>query len=236
LNKLYNQDCFLGINGIKDNSIDHIISDIPYNIKINKEWDISFGIKRIAQESNRLLKADGNCIIFGGWGNIEKVKGCFLNAGFKLNNIICYDRIKGRGGKYNFTSTREEIFWFIKKELPTNKVIFNKEFSTIIKKTKGMGSKNGSQYRSLSNVWSDISPVAPMSKEYIGNPCQKPLKLMQRLVRVFSNKKDIVLDYTIGSGATIEACILEDRNYIGYEIDNKIYKQAVDRISKVEKL
>jgi site-specific DNA-methyltransferase (adenine-specific) len=225
-------DCFKGTNDLKDCSIDHIISDIPYNIKLNKEWDINFNFVKIAEESNRLLKPNGNCIIFGGWDQIGNIRNIFENAGFKLNNIICYDRIKGRGGKYNFTSTREEIFWFIKKDLKTNEVIFNKEFSTIKKKTKGMGLKNGSEYRSLSNVWSDISPVAPMSKEYLGVSCQKPLKLMQRLVKVFTNEKDLVLDYTIGSGTTIEACIIENRKYIGFENDELTYNIAKERIRK----
>lgn len=230
INYIKNTDCFIEAENLPEDSIDHIVSDIPYNINYqNAEWDRDFDVDTLAKESYRVLKKNGNCIIFTGWSKIREVWNTFEENGFILNNSIVWDRQKGRGAKHNLVSTKEEILWFV-KDCNTD-LTFNRTYSTIKKKTKGMGSKNGSEFRVLSNVWSDISPVAPMSKEYLGNKCQKPLKLMERILEVFTNKTDLVLDWTIGSGATIEACIKLDRTYIGFEKEKDTFNLALDRIN-----
>jgi len=84
-----------------------------------------------------------------------------------------------------------------------------------------MGEKNGQENRILSNVWTDISPLVPWSKEKVEHPTQKPVKLIKRIIEVFSNEGDIVLDCFMGSGTSAVACIETNRNYIGFEIEKK---------------
>ncbi len=208
---IYNLDFKNLLFNYNDCYFDLICIDPPYNIGYkNSQFKDEFDFEYSAKENYRLLKNNGNCLIFAGWSYVNEVKKMYENIGFILQNWIIYDRIKGRGSKYNFTSTREDLLWFTK----TNDYTFNKIFSNIPKKTKGFGNKNGQVNRSLSNVWTDISPVAPMSKEYMGYPTQKPVALYERIVKIFSNENDLCLDYCCGSGGLGVACQNLNRDYI----------------------
>ena len=102
-------------------------------------------------------------------------------------------------------STREDILWYIKD---SKQYTYNKLPSTIVKKTGGtIGRKNGNKYRALSNVWTDISPIVPWSKERVSHPTQKPVAIMDRIINIFSNKNDVVLDPFAGSGTTAVSAI-----------------------------
>ena len=149
----------------------------------------------------------------------------------KLKNWIIYDRIKGRGAKTNLVSTREDILWYVKD---AEKYTYNKIPSTIKKKTGGtIGRKNGQIYRALSNVWTDISPIVPWSKERVKHPTQKPLSLMERIVKIYSNQADTVLDPFMGSGTTLVAAKKLSRKYIGADIILNYYKICIERLNAV---
>ena len=102
----------------------------------------------------------------------------------------------------------------------------------IPKKTGGMGKKNGQECRALTNVWYDISPIVPWSPERNGHPTQKPLQLMERCVTIWTNEGDTILDFTMGSGTTGEACVNLRRNFIGIESDKQWFDVADKRINK----
>lgn len=227
--KIYNNDCFDTMENmiLKENKVDCIISDVPYNIKY-EDWDLEFNIEKAILLSLELLKDDGNLILFQGWSNVSKTV-LFVEKHATLKNWIIWDRIKGRGGKTDFTSTREDILWITKGK----KYTFNKVYSNIPKKTKGMGEKNGQKNRSLTNVWYDISPIVPWSKERNGHPTQKPLMLMDRIIKIFSNENDTILDFTMGSGTTGVAAINNNRNFIGIEKDKKWYDVSKKRIEEL---
>lgn len=209
---------------------DAIITDPPYNIGIDK-WDKNFNFVKVEKRINKLLKSDGNLILFAGWSFTPKLLKIFEN--YDLNNWIIWDRIKGRGAKRNVVSTREDILWFSKGKNYT----YNYELavSETLKKTGGsIGKKNGCKYRKLSNVWTDISPLVPWSRERKNNchPSQKPLKLMERLVKLFSKEGDLILDFTSGTGSTLEACKNLKRRFVGIEV-NKIYNRiACQRLKR----
>lgn len=205
-------------------SIDAIIVDPPYNIK-QAFWDNNFDIEKAINLCAGLLKPNGNIIIFQGWSNVCLTK-TIMDKYFTIQDWIIYDRIKGRGGKKHLVSTREDILWYSKG----NDYTFNKIPSNIKKKTGGLGMKNGCEFRALSNVWTDISPIVPWSKERVAHPTQKPVELMERLVKVFTNEGDTVLDFTMGSGSTGVACKNLNRNFIGIELDENYFNIAEERI------
>jgi len=68
------------------------------------------------------------------------------------------------------------------------------------------------------------------------HPAEKPLQLIKKLIHVSSNKNDIVLDPFLGSGVTLEACLLLKRNFIGIEIDGNFCKLAYKRIERYLKI
>jgi site-specific DNA-methyltransferase (adenine-specific) len=225
---IINEDCLKYLPKIGDNSIDLIAIDPPYEIGFeNNEWDKqNLDWDELSSQFLRILKPTGNLIIFQGWSNVSKTKE-ILDKHFTLNNWIIWDRIKGRGAKTNFVSTREDILWYSK----TKKYTFNKIYSNIKKKTGGMGNKNGQENRALSNVWYDISPIVPWSKERVAHPTQKPVQLMERIITIFSNENDIVLDCFAGSGSTLVAAKNLNRYFIGVERDKEYYEIILNRLN-----
>lgn len=227
--QLYNDNCFSVLPKLIENNIkvDAIICDPPYNIGYDT-WDSNFSMSEIAVLCSKLLKPNGNLILFQGWSNVCETKKEF-DKYFNLEDWIVYDRIKGRGGKKHLVSTREDILWYSNGKDYT----FNKIPSTIKKKTGGLGLKNGCEYRALSNVWTDISPIVPWSKERVEHPTQKPVQLMERCVELWTNENDIVLDFCAGSGSTGVACKKLGRDFVGIEIDKNYFEIMKERIEAV---
>lgn len=225
--RLYNDDCFTIMKRLKEEGIkvDAIICDPPYIINY-AEWDKEFNMPLAIELCYDLLKDNGNLILFQGWSNVAKTKE-LLDEKLAIQNWIVWDRIKGRGAKKNFVSTREDILWYCKGNNPT----YNKIYSNIPKKTGGMGKKNGQECRALTNAWYDISPIVPWSPERNGHPTQKPLQLMERCVTIWTNEDDTVLDFTMGSGTTGEASVKLGRNFIGIEREEQWFDIAVKRIN-----
>ena len=224
--QLLHGDCLELMKDIPDKSIDLILTDPPYNIK-QAEWDKGFPIGLAIKECSRIIKSSGNIVLFQGWSNVRDTMWLIEHqTGWILQDWIIYDRIKGRGGKKHLVSTREDILWYSNGSDYT----FNKIPSTIKKKTGGLGLKNGCKYRALSNVWTDISPIVPWSKERVNHPTQKPVQLMERCIQLWSNKGETVLDFTMGSGSTGVACVNTNRNFIGIELDDKYFEIAKERI------
>ena len=226
--ELYNKDCKIVLQELVDKGIvvDTIIADIPYNIK-QADWDSGFNLEDLLPLLSKVLKDGGNIIIFNGWSYVVETK-LAMDKFFTIRNWIVYDRIKGRGAKTNVVSTREDILWYSKGEkVPYT---FNRVMSNIPKKTGGLGKKNGETNRALSNVWSDISPIVPWSPERVKHPTQKPVQLMERCVKLWSNEGDTVLDFTMGSGSTGVACQNLNRNFIGIELNKEYFEIAVERL------
>ena len=223
--KLYHGDCLEVMKDIPDKSVDCIITDPPYEIHYeNNDWDKYFDIKTAIELCSQKIKDNGNILIFQGWSNVCETKQ-IMDKYWNIQNWIIWDRIKGRGALYNFTSTREDILWYCNGNKPT----FNKINSNIKKITSGFR-KNGEDNRSLSNVWYDISPIVAWGKEKVNHPTQKPIKLIERLVKIFSNENDIILDFCMGSGSTGVACYNTNRHFIGIEKDDNYFKLAKERI------
>lgn len=233
MNNIILGDCFIEMEKLisEDVKVDTIVCDPPYNIAFEgNEWDKDFNISLAIDLCSKLIKENGNIILFQGWSNVCETKQ-IMDKYWNIQNWIVWDRIKGRGAKTNLVSTREDILWYCNGDSPT----FNKLYSNIPKKTGGLGTKNGQENRALTNVWYDISPIVPWSDERNVHPTQKPLELMTRIINMFTNKGDLVLDFTAGSGTTILACQKLDRNYIGIEKDETFYNLMKERI-KNEKI
>lgn len=217
--ELYNENCFVIMSNLvsTNRTFDAIVADVPYNINYS-EWDNDFDIEWAIELSLQLLKDTGNLILFQGWSNVAETY-ILCNKHGVVKNWIVWDRIKGRGTKHQLVSTIEDILWVNKTDSVTT---FNKIQSNMPKKTKGMGEKNGLPNRALTNVWYDIPPIVPWSKERNGHPTQKPLSLMERIVSIWTNEGDSILDFTCGSGTTGEAAILLGRDFTGIELDKKM--------------
>ena len=221
------------IKEIDSNSVDLIATDPPYEINFeNNDWDEpnSLNWRYLASEFKRVLKPDGSLIVFQGWSQVCNTKAVLDNY-FTIKNWIIYDRVKGRGAKTNLVSTREDILWYV---VDDSNYTYNKVRSNIKKKTGGMGIKNGNEYRALSNVWTDISPIVPWSAERVSHPTQKPLELMTRIIEIYSNEGDMVLDPFCGSGTSAVASKILHRQFLGFERDKTYYEISKNRVDNCE--
>lgn len=228
------QDGLTLLKGIPTNTVALIVTDPPYEINYNNlEWDKKkLDWRVITSEFSRVLCDTGNLLVFQGWSEVLNTKA-YLDAAFMLKNWIIYDRIKGRGAKTNLVSTREDILWYTKCE---KGYTYNKIASTIKKKTGGtIGRKNGNAYRALSNVWTDISPIVPWSKERVCHPTQKPLAIMERIITIYSNPNDTVVDPFMGSGTSMVAAKKLNRHWLGCDINMEYVRMTEQRLNNAHR-
>ena len=84
----------------------------------------------------------------------------------------------------------------------------------------------------FTDVWDDIDFYKERKTRI--HPTQKPLELIERLVLASSNPSDIVLDPFMGSATTAVSCLLNDRKYIGFELDESYYNLSLERLEKYD--
>jgi DNA modification methylase len=149
-----------------------------------------------------------------------------------INNLL-----GNKMGKHYFTNGFQ---FCIPTELNYTKLqtsgYFQKDYSEI----KAIDDHFKKQYASTFNLWEGNkykSNILKYKKDYNGyHPTQKPILLLEDLIKTFSNENDLVVDLTMGSGSTGVACKNTNRNFIGIEKDENYFKIAVERINKQKKI
>lgn len=212
MNKVYNIDCIEGIKKINSNMIDCIITDPPYCIGttsngLTASWHdnnlvIPF-FKELFKEWNRVLKNGSSIYINTDWRTYPFLYPLLYNY-FTIKNCIVWDYewIKA-GSHYRFS--HEFIIFAIKGEQ-------KRKFSA-----------------SERDVWR-IKPINFTNKNPELHPTTKPNELIRKMIYEGTSKGDLILDTFIGSGTTGIIAKQEGRNFIGFEIDESMYKVASKRI------
>lgn len=236
---LYNEDCLTQMLNLYQESIqvDHIICDLPYFQVVKNDFDNQW--KSIAQYTewldrcfgvmNWLLKDGGNIILFCSRQNIWRV-GMLLDAhNFTENRTIIWARKRGFNntrGKALASGYEPILFWSKGKSNTFNNIKLKVESDRPEYKTGSL--KDGI---TMPDVWTDIPALPHNSKEKVNHPTQKPIKLMERIVSLFTNEGDTVLDFCMGSGTTGIACKNLHRNFIGIEKDLNYFNIANERLN-----
>lgn len=165
-----------------------------------------------------------------------------LNILMLITEIGSYGaRQKGRGSSKHLKSQREDIFYATKPEgkITWNNLKMLREVVTpYIKNGRPRGwflDENGKRVRwtGLGNVWVYTAPQYNSLSDKQIHSAQKPVMLIERLIRLSTNEGDVVLDPFMGSGTTAVACIISNRKYIGYELDKNNYKLSNERINNL---
>ncbi len=240
INKVICGDCLEVMLGIPDNSVDLIVTDPPYLTTFEK-WDKKEAFnEEVVKELFRVSK--NSCSIYVWCGIGEKSQSLIrwfplINRYFHFKDLITWKKSRGIGMRKGWLYTREEIMWFVKDN---KKFIWNKEeqYSTIKRKSQKFGFKEhkkgykiiSENYR-LSNVWIDIAETTWKWKNKILHFTPKPLKSIERIIKLHTKENDLVLDCFIGSGTTGVACKNLNRRFIGIEKEEKYCKIAEQRIS-----
>jgi len=244
-------DCLEVMKTIKDKSIDAIITDPPYGTTACK-WDSVIDFDLMWEQLNRIIKPNGAIVLFG--------QEPFSSA-LRMSNLKLYKYdIKWHKDKCsNFIhaktqprKTIEDVIVFSKGGTTHNskiKYTYNPQ-KTKRKERKKMPktqkSENQKQIRNgnatlFYGVGFEKDKNYPESYIYIPtdhlkrlHPTQKPIALMEYLIKTYTNENDTVLDFTMGSGSTMVACQNLKRNGIGIEQDENYFKIAQDRIKENE--
>ena len=226
-----------GLSSLPDQSIDMILCDLPYGTTKNK-WDIVIPFDKLWAEYKRITKEHSAIVLFADgmftadlmmsnksmWRyNLvwDKQRGCdFLNANVKP--LKCH----------------EDICVFYKKKPTFNKQVW---YSAPYKRCKN--GRLSDNYGDRNPAWSESvngerNPLTILSfprdgKRY--HPTQKPVALLEWLIKTYSNPGDIILDNCMGVGSTCVAAKNTGRHYIGYEIDKTYFDIAVERIKEDQK-
>lgn len=250
--QLFNIDCLEGMKNIPSNSIDMICCDLPYGSQKSNgcKWDIIIPFEKLWKQYERIIKDDGAVVLFAKepftsllicsninnfkyrWVWEKDTKSNFMQANYQpLNNIedICvfskaYAReIKGKIKMKYFPQFSKGESYKLPKESSTTGI-----FNSNHKRGKYIHYNRDNTQR-----YPYITLKFKVEKNR-QHPTQKPVPLLEYLIKTYSNEGDTVLDNCMGSGSTGVACMNANRNFIGMELDNYYFKIAQERIIKAE--
>lgn len=240
-------DCLNELPKISDQSIDLIIIDPPYFNVCKENWD-KFSDEALylnwcykwTDELFRVLKDGGAFYCFGGigskngfifWDYVKEVSKKYTDTFCSYINWRRF-RPKGYRGKHNnWGDCREDIVYMCKGEPKT----FNKQYMN----EAGLSSTSQKRFKetgiglSCGNIWIDI-PEAQLDgglNRTLDHPSQKPIKLIERIIKASSNEGEIVLDCFAGSGTTGMAAKSLNRQFILFEREEKYYNLCLKRLN-----
>jgi site-specific DNA-methyltransferase (adenine-specific) len=244
INKVYNQDCLVGMKLIDDKSVDMILCDLPYGTTICK-WDSIISFEFLWKHYERIIKDDGAIVLTASQpfttklinSNIKLFKYCWVwnkvakgdimnakNKPLKQHEDIC---VFSKGTTANGSNRKMKYF---PQGVTENLRSPNKQNRTE-GAFKGLRPSHKEEYKRQGTGYpSSIITFSNANHKDIIHPTQKPVTLFEYLIKTYTNEGEIVLDNCIGSGTTAIACINTNRNYIGFEKDENYFNMAQDRI------
>ena len=239
--QLYKGDCLEIMKDIKDKSIDMILCDLPYGTTACK-WDSIIPFEPLWEQYNRIIKDNGAIVLFGNEPFTSKLI-CSNLKGFKYRWDWNKKIPSGMGyAKFRPMQQTEDIAVFTKKG---EKTIYNPQMEKREKPIKSGGNNietsvykgfkcigEGKEYKKTYE-YKNPTTLIEFSKIRRGSlhPTQKPVELLEYLIRTYTNEGETVLDNCMGSGSTGEACLRTNRNFIGIEKDDKYFDIAYNRIN-----
>ena len=228
INKIIYGDCLQVLKTLSSESIDAIITDVPFNLgghtsdlikfknreNMNKaniiNWNKNFDTLAFLPEAKRILKKDGNILIFCGHRDFGKYFD-WLDKNF--------DRVFF--GVWHKTNPVPQV----------RKVSFLSSIELFITAWNVPHKWNFKTQKEMHNF---IENPICMGKERSIHVSQKPLKVMNYFIEIMTNEKDIILDPFMGSGSTCVAAKNLNRNWIGIELDEEYCKIASARLNNCE--
>lgn len=233
-------DCLELMKKLPEKSVDLIICDLPYGVTAN-EKDIRIPFEPLWELYNKIIKENGAILLFG--------QGLFFIDLVNSNKkMFRYDLVWDKQLITGFLNAKkmplrrhEQIAVFYKKtptynpQFTEGKPLHGKGSSY---KTKIAKNQNYGRYESTEDLRAGSTQKYPTSLLSFPKPhpskakhqTEKPIKLLEWLIKTYSNEGDVVLDNCMGSGTTGVACVNTGRSFIGIEIDVDYFKVAKQRI------
>ncbi|NFF75920.1 site-specific DNA-methyltransferase [Clostridium sporogenes] len=233
-NIIYNKDFLL--NNLPSESVDLIVTDPPYKtitggnsngVNSERPKGMLGGNRKLFKHQKlkifdwmpqlyRILKENSHCYIFTNVINMEEMLREAKKAGFKLHNILVWE-------KNNCT--------------PSQYYMKNCEYVLFLRKGKAKWINDIGGSKTVHEYLIEDNPVTIQIDNIIGNkthPCEKPIDLLKLYINNSSNKGDVVLDPFCGTGSTLIASKELKRKYIGYELDKEYYDIGIHRLDNLK--
>lgn len=234
--RLINGDCLEEMKKIESGSVDMVLTDPPYGTTACK-WDSIIPLEPMWEQLKRIIKPNGAIVMTASQpfttaliaSNMKMFKYCWVwDKKLPTGGLLCNKRPLRR---------HEDIC-----------VFYNKQVSYNPSMRKGKPRKKGSMAQG--GVYNEIpqhNAVIKISDEYYPtsilelnhskmkgrqHPTQKPVALMEYLIRTYTNEDETVLDFTAGSFTTGVACVNLNRKFIGIEMDKNYFDIGVNRIKE----
>lgn len=234
--KLYQGDCLDVMGGnIPDKSVDMILCDLPYGTT-QCSWDTIIPFEPLWEQYKRVIKDNGAIVLFGSEPFTSKLVCSQID-------LFRYDLVwdKQRGSDFLNANRKpldchENILVFYKKSPTYNpQYTFALPYKCRIGKPKRRGVYNEVARLDIDNQDGHRYPTTVLSFAKEGtalHSTQKPVALLEWLIRTYTSEGETVLDNCMGSGSTGVACIGTNRKFIGIEKDEKIFDIAKKRIEE----
>lgn len=235
-------DCLELMKGIPDGSVDMVLCDLPYGNTRNS-WDVKIDIATLWDQYRRIVKTTGAILLFG--------SGRFTAELMQSNpkewryNLI-WEKTTPTGflnAKRMPLRCHEDILVFYRQP-PCYNPIMTKGIRKVSSAEHKRNSKIGSSYGKYKTTSYDSNIRYPRSVLHFStdkqksalHPTQKPVALLEFLIRMYTDENNLVLDNCMGSGSTGVACLRTGRKFIGMELDDKYFQIAQERIRKEERI
>jgi site-specific DNA-methyltransferase (adenine-specific) len=234
--ELHHGDCLEIMKNIPDKSVDCIICDLPYGITAC-EWDNVIPFDELWKEYNRIINA-GQIILFGS----QPFTSLLISSNLKMFKYeLIWDKIISTGfalANKRPLKRHENICIFSAGKVKYNPIMVPRQKERKYNnrgKIPTSGSsflhKDDGQERTLTAFYpTSIVEISNANRTKIVHPTQKPVSLMEYLVKTYTNENDVVLDNCMGSGTTGVACKNLNRSFIGIELERKYFEIAKERI------
>lgn len=237
--QLYNDDCIKIMKNMIENNVivDAIICDLPYG-KTGNKWDSIIPLDELWDCYNKLIKNDGNIILT----SAEPFTSMLVMSNLKMfkYDIIWQKTISSGQLNVNRQPLRnhESVLVFYKKFGTYNEQKLKGKPYSIKRNANYKNSTYNNQISTelINNGERRAKSVITISNPRIknGHPTQKPLALMEYLVKTYTNENDTVLDNCMGCGTTGVACQKLNRNFIGIELEKEYFDISKNKMENID--
>lgn len=232
--QLWHGDCLELMRDIPDKSIDMILCDLPYGATQCK-WDNVIPFEPLWEQYNRVIKNNGAICLFGSEPFSSKLRMSNIKN-FKYDWIWSKNRGTGFYHAKQMPLKSHEIISVFYKSLPLYNPQMRAGFKPYKHKRGELSSIYGTDKKEI--IVSSDGDRYPLSViQYVSvargtnvHPTQKPVALLEYLIKTYTNEGETVLDNCMGSGSTGVACVNTNRKFIGIELDENYFEIAKRRI------
>jgi len=245
--KLINNDCLKAMDDLIEEGVkvDAVICDPPYGVTACK-WDSVIDFDEMWKRLDKLIKENGAVVLFGSEP---------FSSALRMSNIknYRYDWVWNKSHSTSFALAKKQpmrtfeiISIFYKTQCIYNPIMVLKKSIVDDRNWKSTGrsvnanfsSKEKTKYlrthsypKNIINISSQMNECNNKNRHH---PTQKPVPLMEYLIKTYTNENETVLDFTMGSGTTGVACVQTKRNFIGIELDKTYFDIATERINEAK--